>query len=109
MPNAARVFLDKGNRETAIFNCAETYPKFKPLLKAVEAVHTYIVNNAPLMPNYGERYQHGEAITTGFVEPTVHQVISKRFCKKQQIQWSKRASRPLTRHWALCSSDGISV
>jgi hypothetical protein len=47
------------------------------------------MNNAHLIPNYGARYWHGEAIATGFVESTVNQVISKRFCKKQQMQWSK--------------------
>lgn len=30
---------------------------------------------------------HGEAISTGFVESTVNQVISKRFVKKQQMRW----------------------
>jgi len=31
----------------------------------------------------GERYRQGERISTGFVESTVNQVISKRFYKKQ--------------------------
>jgi hypothetical protein len=37
----------------------------------------------------------GECISTGFVESTVHQVISKRFCKKQQIQWTKHGAHLL--------------
>src|SRR5205823_13067659 len=81
--------------ESLLYNFAETYPKFKPLLKAVEEFRTSIVNNAHLIPNYGERYRHGEAIATGFVESTVNQVVSKRFCKKQQIQWSKRGAHLL--------------
>jgi hypothetical protein len=60
----------------------ETYPKFKPLHKTVEEFRTYIVNNGHLIPNYGERYRNGEAIATGFVESTVNQMVSKRFCKK---------------------------
>jgi hypothetical protein len=32
---------------------------------------------------------HGEAIATGYMESTVNEVVSKRFCKKQQMQWSK--------------------
>ena len=88
--------LDKiDDIESLIYNFEETYPKFKPLLKAVEEFRTYIVNNARLIPNYGERYRHGEAIATGFVESTVNQVISKRFCKKQQMQWSKRGAHLL--------------
>jgi len=47
-------------------------------------LRTYIVNNRHLIPNYGERYRNGEPIATGFVESTVNEVVSKRFCKKQQ-------------------------
>jgi len=65
------------------------------LLKAVAEFRTYIMNNGRLIPNYGERYRHGEAIATGFVESTVHQVVSKRFCKKQQMQWTKRGAHLL--------------
>src|ERR671925_1622660 len=81
--------------ESLIYNFEATYPKFKPLLKAVEEFRTYITNNAHLIPNYGERYRNGEAIATGFVESTVNQVVSKRFCKKQQMQWSKRGAHLL--------------
>jgi hypothetical protein len=54
----------------------------RKLLKAMEEFHTYITNNAGFIPNYGERYRHGERISTGFVESTVNQVISKRMGKK---------------------------
>jgi len=47
------------------------------------------------IPNYGERYRYGERISTGFVKSTVNQVISKRFCKKQQMQWTKRGAHLL--------------
>ena len=49
---------------------------------------TYIANNAQLIPNYGEKYRYGEAITTAFVESTVNEVVAKRMVKKQQMQWS---------------------
>ena len=61
----------------------------------MEEFRTYIMNNCHLIPNYGERYRHGEAIATGFVESTVNQVVSKRFCKRQQMQWSKRGAHLL--------------
>jgi hypothetical protein len=67
----------------------------RKLLKAVEEFQTYIENNQGFIPNYGERYRNGERISTGFVESTVNQVISKRFCKKQQMQWTKRAAHLL--------------
>ena len=34
-------------------------------------------------PRYGER------VSTGFVESTVNTVVGKRFCKRQQMRWSK--------------------
>jgi len=46
-------------------------------------------------PNYGERYRHDETISTGFVESTVNQVVSKRFVKKQQMQWTPRGAHLL--------------
>jgi hypothetical protein len=67
----------------------------RKLLKAVAEFHTYIENNKRFIPNYGERYRSGERISTGFVESTVNQVISKRFCKRQQMQWTKRGTHLL--------------
>ena len=64
-------------------------------MKALAALRTYIENNRHLIPNYGERYRNGESIATGFVESTVNEVVSKRFCKKQQMQWSKEGSHLL--------------
>jgi hypothetical protein len=43
----------------------------------------------------GERYRHGERISTGFVESTLNQVVRKRMLKKQQIQWTQRAAHLL--------------
>ena len=67
----------------------------RKLLKAVEAFHTSIENNQGFIPNYGERYRHGERISTGFVESTVNQVVSQRCCKKPQMPWTKRAAHLL--------------
>jgi hypothetical protein len=64
----------------------------RKLLQAVEDFHTYIAHNQSFIPNYGERYHAGERISTGFVESTVNQVVSHRFCKRQQMQWTKRAA-----------------
>src|SRR5215510_5362715 len=67
----------------------------RKLLKVVEEFHKYIENNANFIPNYGERYRNGERISTGFVESTVNQVVSKRMVKKQQMRWSQRGAHLL--------------
>jgi hypothetical protein len=73
----------------------EAYSKVKPWRKAMEAFRTSIEHNGSVIPNDGERYRCGKAIATGFVESTVNQVVSKRFGKKQQMQWRKRGAHLL--------------
>jgi hypothetical protein len=51
--------------------------------------HGSIRTNESFIPNYSDRHRYGEVISTAFVEPTVNQVISKRFVKKQQMRWTK--------------------
>jgi hypothetical protein len=75
--------------ESSIAPFSETYARFNHVRKALSELRTYIGNNRHLIPHYGQRYHQGEAIATGFVESTVNEVVSKRFCKKQQMQWSK--------------------
>jgi len=81
--------------ETSIEPFSETYARFVQLVKALSELRTYIVHNRHVIPNDGERYRNGEPIATGFVESTVNEVVSKRFCKKQQMQWSKEGAHLL--------------
>src|SRR5712691_1739962 len=85
--------IDDLGSSIALFQ--ETYARFTQLVKALSELRTYIGNNRDLIPNYGQRYHQGEAIATSFVESTVNQVVSKRFCKKQQMQWSKQGAHLL--------------
>ena len=56
---------------------------------------TYICNNREFIPNFGERRRQGETISTAFVESAINQVVSKRFVKKQQMQWTLRGAHLL--------------
>jgi hypothetical protein len=69
--------------------------KISKVGKAVQEFHTFIDRNRAFIPNYGERYRNGERISTGFVESTVNQVVSKRMVKKQQMRWSQRGAHLL--------------
>src|SRR5258707_4576252 len=73
----------------------EDMPEPTKLLKALEEFYSYIQNNRDFIPNYGERYRHGEIISTAFVESTVNHVVSKRFVKKQQMRWTQRGAHLL--------------
>ena len=76
-------------------NMIERGVTVKPLHKLLREFRTYILNNSQFIPNYGDRYRHGEAISTSFVESTVNQVIRKRFVKKQQMRWTQRGAHLL--------------
>lgn len=64
-------------------------PKLAKIQGYVEEFQTYIERNSCFIVNYGERYNAGERISTGFTESAVNYVVNKRFSKKQQMQWSK--------------------
>ena len=70
-------------------------PEQRKLLRAVGKFGGYIRANATWIPNYGERYRQGEAISNAFVESTVNQVVSKRMVKKQQMRWTPRGAHLL--------------
>jgi len=65
------------------------------LWNVVSEFNTYIINNASFIPNYRDRYYYGETISTGFVESTVNQVVSKRMVKKQQMRWTQKGAHLL--------------
>src|SRR5690349_10664311 len=65
------------------------YPGRTRLAKAATGLASYIADNAVAIPDYSERWHNGERISTAFVESTVNLVVSRRFAKKQQMQWSK--------------------
>lgn len=67
----------------------------KKMVKAVKELHSYIMTNQAFIPNYGDRYRHGETISTAFVESTVNYVVSKRFVKKQQMRWTRQGAHLL--------------
>jgi len=70
-------------------------PEIKKLFQRMQELETYIRRNECYIPNFGDRWHNKEAISSGFVESTVNQVISKRFVKKQQMRWTKSGAHLL--------------
>jgi hypothetical protein len=64
-------------------------PCIKALRKAAAEFQTYIANNFWMTPHCAELRWYGERVSTGFDESTVNTVVGKRFCKRQQMRWSK--------------------
>jgi len=88
--------LDRlGDLDWCINHFTDSYPRFPQLKTAVQKFRMYIATNHAFIPNYGQRYRRGETISTAFVESTVNFVLSKRFVKKQSMQWTKRGAHLL--------------
>ncbi len=93
--NATRALETLEECDALLWDEELLYNNRKRFEKHVDELMTYIQNNAPLIPNYGEKWRYGETISTGFVESTVNEVVAKRMVKKQQMQWSHAGAHAL--------------
>ena len=71
------------------------YPTLGRFARASHEFSVYIASSVGSLINYGERYRAGERISSCLAESTVNAVISKRFAKRQQMQWTKRGAHLL--------------
>ena len=63
--------------------------------KKLDEFYEYIKANYYFIPNYADRYHYNEYISTGFVESTVNELITKRMVKKQQMRWTQKGAHLL--------------
>ena len=54
----------------------------------------YLERNQAALVHYAARCQHGEPISTAFVESSVNEIIAKRMNKKQQMRWNRATVQP---------------
>ena len=54
----------------------------------------YLERNQGALVHYAARRQHGEPISTAFVESAVNEIIAKRMNKKQQMRWNRMTVQP---------------
>lgn len=84
---------------TWVHACADglelDYPHLRKLVRAAREFLSYIDNNRGSLINYGERFRSGERISSAMAESTVNAVVSKRFAKRQQMQWTRRGAHLL--------------
>ena len=81
-------------------------PHLGKFARSAQEFAVYSRSNVGSLINYGERFCAGERISSAMAESTVNAVVSKRFAKRQQMQWTRRGAHMLlqTRTRAL---DGI--
>ena len=93
--NQHRSQQELGFFEDEVDGLALDYPHLGKFVRAAHEFAVYIISNAASLINYGERYRAGERISSCLAESTVNAVISKRFAKRQQMQWTKRGAHLL--------------
>ena len=71
------------------------YPHLGKFARSAREFTVYIRSNAGSLINYGERFRAGERISSAIAESTVNAVVSKRFAKRQQMQWTRRGAHLL--------------
>ena len=71
------------------------YPHLGKLARSAQEFSVYIRSNEGSLINYGERFRSGERISSSIAESTVNAVVSKRFAKRQQMQWTRRGAHLL--------------
>ena len=71
------------------------YPHRGKFARAAREFAVHITGNTDSIINSGERFRAGERISSAFVEATVNTVISNRFAKRQQMQWTPRGAHLL--------------
>ena len=87
--NQYRSHEEIGFFESDVDGLALDYPHLGKFVRAAQEFAVYIRSNTASLINYGERYRAGERISSCLAESSVNAVISKRFAKRQQMQWTK--------------------
>ena len=92
---AGRLIDEIDSFEDQVDGLEVPYANLPKFVTAAHAFAVYIAANADSLINYGERFRSGERISSAFGEATVNAVVSKRFAKKQQMQWIPRGAHLL--------------
>lgn len=93
--NQHRARLETGNLREDVASLELNYQHLKRFRRTTHEFAVYINNNSGSLINYGERYRSGERISSAMAESTVNALVSKRFAKRQQMQWTKRGAHLL--------------
>ena len=58
-------------------------------------MRSHLYANSKAVSGYGRAFRRGERVGTAHVESTVNQLINWRFCKKQQMIWTRSGAQGL--------------
>jgi hypothetical protein len=97
--------IEWADRAMKIFRCglvedAWDHPeidtkRFQEIEARLDELRSYLYANSMAVSGYGRAFRRGERVGTAHVESTVNQLINWRFCKKQQMSWTRSGAQGL--------------
>jgi hypothetical protein len=97
--------IEWADRAMKIFRCglvkdAWDHPeidikRFQEIEARFDEFRSYLYANSKAVSGYGRAFRRGGRVGTAHVESTVNQLINWRFCKKQQMSWTKSGAQGL--------------
>jgi hypothetical protein len=68
---------------------------FRNVETQLDELRSYLYANESSVGSYAKTFRSGERVSTAHVESTVNQLINWRFCKKQQMSWTRAGAQGL--------------
>ena len=68
---------------------------FQEIEAKLDELRSYLYANSKAVSGYARAFRQGERVGTAHVESTVNELINWRFCKKQQMSWTKAGAQGL--------------
>jgi hypothetical protein len=68
---------------------------FQDVEKQLDELRSYLYANESSVGDYAKTFRSGERVSTAHVESTVNQLVNWRFCKKQQMTWTRAGAQGL--------------
>jgi hypothetical protein len=69
--------------------------RFQEIEARLDEFRSYLYANTKAVSGYARAFRRGERVGTAHVESTVNQLINWRFCKKQQMSWTRAGAQGL--------------
>jgi hypothetical protein len=73
----------------------ESLHGFQAVETRLDELRSYLNSNHNSVRGYAQAFRQEERVSTAHVESTVNQLINWRFCKKQQLSWTRSGAQGL--------------
>jgi hypothetical protein len=69
--------------------------RFQYVESQLDELRSYLYANETAVHDYARTFREGGRVSSAYMESTVNQLINWRFCKKQQMRWTRTGAQGL--------------